>query len=398
MRVAGKLKANALFSVSGLLIGLGAHFYLVLIVALVHGFLLSDGHDHCSADHSVVPSPPPAHPVVAAAEGGTVGEAVTTTTHGSELVVGRHTESADSFSGWSMSLYVLVCALVLAAGSLGLHWTWPMLSEKALIIALLWLIYAVIAGALGFHGLVPHVFSLLWLLAALASLAVDCYHETWRQSALVVTAVALFLFLIAPWNACACLSTRWCALTLFYKITLFHLLWHSNRLLRVSESSLYDLYRRRVCAALEQLPHMQVNGATLEWSVRTPSDIVLCWDRLVALSNQGSESSAPLRHVASCSAQSLPGLTDFCTLHESKPWCDWKYRHYSHQYMNMIDTVRSAWIFGVCLPYALLALLELAWLWYTIHRLSEELVAANACAPLTSSADQEHCLESQQHA
>jgi hypothetical protein len=384
------------------IIGIVAHFYLILVAGLVQSFLTAP-----------VSVPEPGAP---ASEMG--GHTV------SVAAVGGAAATAAVFDPWTMSIFVLLSALVIVGVSFLARWSWPMVSEKALLTVLLWLLYGVIVSDFGIcvcctSGSWHHVcggawyeqsISLLWILAALASFLVDAWSLALRRVSIVATVgIAIALF-IAPVSNCSALPTaHW---LLFLRVTLFHLLWHSNRLQRIAESTIYGIYAR-CTRALDEVRVVRPNDPeTL--SVDVPMAIVTTWRVLVAIAQEASlaqdaaqqqgptlfakqSQRAPQnRGVFSAPPDFTATRTFLEALHETRNglphlsvfaencgngegphrhWIDWKYRHYSHTLMLAIDTVRSGWVLGVCPSYLVLAVAELAWLWYTIYHTCAEIVS-----------------------
>jgi len=372
------------------IIGIVAHFYLILVAGLVQSFLTA-------------PVDPAASPHAVSVAASAASEAV--------------------FDPWTMSIFVLLSALVIVGVSFLARWSWPMVSEKALLAVLLWMLYGVIVSDFGIcvcctSGSWHHVcggswyeqtISTLWILAALASFLVDAWSLVLRRVSIVTTigiAVALF---IAPVSNCSALPTaHW---LLFLRVTLFHLLWHSNRLQRIAESTVYGIYAR-CTRALDEVRVMRANDPdTL--SVDVPMAIVSTWRVLVTIAQEASLANdaaqqqgptlfaqqtqrPPQNRVFSAPPDTTATRTFLTALHETRNglphlsvfaencgnsegpqrhWIDWKYRHYSHTLMMAIDTVRSGWVLGVCPVYLILSLAELAWLWYTIYHTCAEIVS-----------------------
>lgn len=355
--VAGRRLAGALLGGASVAVGVGAHFYLVLIVAIVQGFL-----------------------------------------RGGDQALGG-TEHEHLLSAWALTIYVLITGLLLVALSILARWSWPIVPEKGLLLVLLWLLISAILGALGVCiccGEGPcaiwprQLFSLAWMIALIAAFAVDARVAGVRALSLGIVVVFSVLALTAPFNPCHWLpEVSW---LMFARVTLFHVIWYANRLLRIAESTLYAFYAPHVTRLDMVRSHLHGHTGSESPTITSPQDMLSAWrilgtltaalhapmhfrDRLVhpATSQQQRLVSAIFAARSAFTRLNVAATGD--TESASPPFIDWKYRHYSHNYMIVIDIVRSVWVLGVCAPYTLVALLELAWLAYMLR---------NACVELAS--------------
>lgn len=270
------------FGGTGFVIGIVAHFYLVLVVGLVQSVLMA------------APSVPAA---VAAAVVHEVGTAVAR--NGAEAV-------ADSFDKWTLSIFILVSALVLVGISFLARWSWPIVSEKAIVAALVWLLYGVIVGNFGIcmcctngswahvcgGAWYEHLSSSLWVVATLAAFLVDAWRLELRVVSLVVTLALSVILLVAPTNNCSVLpAASW---IIFLRITLFHLLWHANRLQRIAESTAYGIYIR--CArALDDARTVRTGDPDV-LPLDVPSSLVSTWRFLAAIAQDMTHAEDILKH------------------------------------------------------------------------------------------------------
>lgn len=406
----------ALFHVLGgtnFVIGIVAHFYLILVAGIVQSFLTAP------VEVPVADSRP--HVAELGTQAATVSLPAATSHIGADP--------------WMMSIFVLFSAVVVAGISFLARWSWPMVSEKALLTILLWMLYGVAVGSFGIcvcctDGAWTHVcggrwyentVSVLWLVAAVAAFLVDAWSLNIRRTSIVVTVGAGILLFIAPVSNCSALPTsHW---LLFLRVTLFHLLWHSNRLQRIAESTVYGIYAR-CTRALDEVRVMRPNDPEV-LNTDVPLAIVDTWRVLATIAREAALALSAAQHqghtlfathsvktnhkhgpqrvfdappdAAATQAfldalretrNGLPYLSVFSENYGSEDgarrhWIDWKYRHYSHGLMLAIDTVRASWVLGVCPGYLVVSLLEMAWLWYTIYHTCAEIVSTTRRAPVS---------------
>ena len=253
----------------------------------------------------------------------------------------------------------------------------------------MWLLYTLAGHALGFTGGHGSLFSILWTLAAISALSIDVYITWWRRTALSITLLSIVLVTTSPWNSCSCIDGSLDPFSVLLKITLFHIVWHSNRLLRTTESVLYDLYARRVTQVLGMAPKSFLQFCAHQaqfdqhWQLQYPTDLVTSWRQIVINTNIANRSHTyssliEFHAVVKEAGSGLSHLTSFCMTQVSHCYTDWKYRDYSHNLMTVIDLIRAVWILGACFPYTLLAFIEIGWIWRVIHCMSEELVSASS--------------------
>ena len=362
--------AGALLSGATAAVGVGAHFYLILILAIVQSFL------NGAAPHA------------------------------------DDTGSEHLMSAWTLTIFVLITALMLVALSFLARWSWPVLPEKGILYVLLWLLVSAILGGLGVCPCCGsgsdsacgswwprQLFSLAWMLALGASFGVDARLSGVRAASLVVTIGFSVLVVTAPFNPCHWLpEVSW---LMFARVTLFHLIWYANRLVRIAESTLYALYlphvvrleAARTGSTEADVPHMVPMDILSAWRVlatlavslnapvhfrdrlvRPAASVAATAQKRLYQSIVTAQQAMPRLHAATFDGTEGAGAVGAEGM-PAAPTINWKFRDYSHKYMVLIDVVRSVWVLGVCAPYTLVAFLELAWLAAVLHDACVELAS-----------------------
>jgi hypothetical protein len=267
---------------TGFTVGMMAHFFLVLIVGIAQMMLMA--------------SPDPvamgAVPVVVHEVG--------------MAVMAHETSDVDLFDKWTLSIFVLISALVLVGISFVARWSWPIVSEKALCVAFLWFLYGIIMSNFGIcvccsngsgaplcsGAWYEHISSSLWILATLAAFLVDAWSIELRQVSLMVTISLSVILSLAPSSMCnAFPAPSW---LIFLRVTLFHLLWHSNRLQRVAESTAYGVYIR--CTnALDNVRVIRTGDPEI-LPVDVPASLVGTWRVLTTIARDMTRVQEVIQH------------------------------------------------------------------------------------------------------
>jgi hypothetical protein len=413
VETAAKVNFTNVFAGRNVAIGIVAHFFLVLVVQLVQVLLASTPH----AGHAF--------------EGDVHRDALLL---GGAVAIAHH----EAWTHWHLIITLLLSALMLVTLVYFTGLSWPILSEKALFIALLWMLYGAVAGNFGIclccddgpwaaacGGLwYRQLVSVLWVVVVAAAYLVDARGTSLRRAAFVFMLAAATLLVLAPLNSCNALSAQ--TLIVFLKITVFHLLWHGNRVQRIVEATIYSIIARNVRAlqAVQVSSDATTPAGVASVSSRrpdldTPSDLLNAWSvmrklaevldqgdvRNAAWAPDGTGRAALLGTTArepvvakartqqqlfvesvAAAARAMPALDDFAWFgdDESAPgdpagvsssrYVDWRYRNYSYQYMIAIDIVRAIWVLGVCWPYLLFAVFQLAWIYVSVSRSAAEIV------------------------
>jgi hypothetical protein len=418
------------FAGRNVVIGIAAHFFLVLVVQLVQVLLAGAPIHHGAHPH-----------------GGALPAADTDLVHrdalfGGSVALSHH----EVWTHWHIIIMLLLSSLMLVVLVYFTGLSWPIVSEKALVVALLWMLYGAVVGNFGIclccddgpwaeacGGLwYTQLISILWTVSLAAAYFVDARGANVRRAALIVLLVLATLLILAPLNSCNALSAH--GFVVFLKITVFHLIWHGNRVQRIIEATLYAILKNNVQALHNVRTTLEPEGAAGSADAtpmgarmqsrkrdETPMDILSKWAVLRQLADVidsggrglaswdpqqgasallGSTSRAPVLARARTSqqlfvqsvaaaARAMPILDEawysqddaeaggggFDNPHGgSLRYVDWRYRSYSYHYLLAVDIVRAIWVLGVCWPYLLVAVFQLLWIYTSVSHSAAEIV------------------------
>jgi hypothetical protein len=366
--------------------------------------------------------------------------------------------------------YIAILSIIMMAISLSIQWTWPLLAEQVILISLIWIIYGNLLSTecLCCHesnneliqstsfssrtsievkteeeqihenvdnmvsnilfnvvstcsnSVFQSIYSAIFILLLFVTFFVDV---SYRPISLFLLTISLFSFILLVLIPNNCNQFSFTSVTiLLLKITLFHVIWHTNRYLRMTEYVLYDNYftlywnlqlekRNKKISTNEDISitiepdrayfiikHVKPEPLSLFHFIRDYRYRInkgnIIQEKEKGISRQPIQKSKKksrrrkaqwdfrknnnhnhLREKLKETNFKMATI-DFEYYTNSNIFnrsFSWKNRSYKPEFLIVIDLIRTTWVLAVCPWFLLISIIEMLWLWKSIYNNSSEL-------------------------
>ncbi len=228
------------------------------------------------------------------------------------------------------------------------------------------------------------VYSSLFIFILLLSFMTDIIHYKLSLVLRVTSLIVFFILLLIPNN---CNQFNFLSIdVLFIKITVYHIIWHTNRCIRMSEALLYIEYHKE----LYDLDNYRSSSSSTTTTARHHKTIhnsgiypFKMFKKIREYYKTNDSTTLKLKvcykanHSVTLPSSSYKILNTENEFYSNSNFIDrnlsWKNRNYDDSYMIVTDLMRTIWILAVCPVFILFAFVELLWMWRIIYMNSIEI-------------------------